>query len=204
MNKCSYCNAPEGKPHGTHCSLRSRNGQAYTNGNGLIAYGIQNEQSDIRAHVGVLSGKVYVYRTEDGLKAIETFDRKPRPASQPGVNFVTAYGFAVPWRDIPRIVAIPCKSLIDMHNIRESDSTSDKGDKAAQVVETLIRYGWFPLPVEPQSVTSASIQRQGVDLIVQGKWRIQVKCDFRAGDGHEKCTGNLYLQIAERNPFKAT
>ena len=36
-------------------------------------------------------------------------------------------------------------------------------------------------------------------IVVNGKWRIQVKCDYDAGPGG---TGNLFLQTAECNPLK--
>lgn len=172
--------------------------------NGFVPYGIQNEQSDIRAHVGVLAGCVYVYRTADGIQAISGHNGKPKQAFQPGVDYATALGYPIPWKNIPRILAIPCRKLIEHYNILPTDTTSEKGVKASRVVESLIRSGYFPLPVKPEEVKSAVIQRQGIDLIVQGQWRIQVKCDYRAGEGHRECTGNLYLQIAELNPLKAT
>jgi hypothetical protein len=193
---CRDCNAPDGKTHATNCAL--------VKGSPALAdFGIQNEQSDIRAHVGVLAGAVYVYRTADGLKALEQHEGELKVATQPGVNFVTSKGYAVPWQNIPRIRSIPCKKMIAYFDFRESDSTSEKGRKASSVVERLIEAGYFPLPIEPSIVSSVSIQRQGVDLIVSGTWRIQVKCDFRAGSGHARCTGNLFLQVAECNPLKA-
>jgi len=190
MSNCSYCHAPDGKPHTKTCLSR------------LVNYGIQNEESDIRAHVGVLAGKVYVYRTADGLMAIEQWQGEARPAYQPGVSYPTALGYPLPWRNIHRVLAIPCKGFIDYEQFSDSDSTSSKGEKASSVVERLIRSGYFPLPADPTVIKDSSIQRKGIDLIVSGKWRIQVKCDFRAGDG-PGCTGNLFLQVAESNPLKA-
>jgi len=191
---CPHCYAPEGKPHTKVCPRY--NGQPK-----LVEYGIQNEQSDLRAHVGVLSGKVYVYRTSDGVAAIRVHRGPLLSATQSGVSFKTAKGYAIPWKNISRILAIPCQNLIDSQNFSENDSTSQKGEKASNVVEHLIRCGYFPLPIEPINIGSPAIQRQGIDLIVEGKWRIQVKCDFKAGDG-PNCTGNLYLQTAELNPFR--
>lgn len=210
MHQCGFCNAPLGKQHATNCPKTG----IFTNGgsNGVVSgtatenfphlatYGIQNEQSDIRAHVGVLAGTVYVYRTKDGLRSIELFGGDAKLAYQPGVTYATAKGYPVPWQSIPRIIAIPCKKLIEKMEFQIAESTSDKGRKASLVVEQLIRFGHFPLPVEPIEIQSTHIQRKGIDLIVAGEWRIQVKCDYRAGDG-EGCTGNLYLQTAELNPF---
>ncbi len=47
------------------------------------------------------------------------------------------------------------------------------------------------------------MQIRGVDIVVRGQWRIQVKCDYDAGRGKDGSgTGNLFLQVAERNPLK--
>jgi hypothetical protein len=51
----------------------------------FINYGIQNEKSDIRAHVSVVNRGVFVFQTSAGVEAIEK--HKPRAvwAGQPGV-----------------------------------------------------------------------------------------------------------------------
>ena len=172
----------------------------------LVDYGIHTEESDIRAHVCVIAGKTYVYRTQHGVKVLESGRYKSRLAYQPGVSYATANGYPVPWTDIPGIVPIPCGWLIEEMGFNETDSTSLKGQKASRVVERLIRIGWFPLPIVASEVTDANIQRSGIDLIVSGRWRIQVKCDYKGGgdkSNGSRTTGNLYLQVAECNPLKA-
>ena len=63
----------------------------------LHDYGIQNEQSDIRAHVGVRARTVYVFRTEEAKRLVASMRKdEGRFASQPGVVGPTAFGFAVP------------------------------------------------------------------------------------------------------------
>lgn len=175
----------------------------------LVEYGIQNEQSDLRAHVGVLAGKVYVYSTVKGLATLRDGLAKglyqPRAAytevgHRGGAKLQTATGYAVPVGHI-RHVAVEAADIIKAQGFIETDSTTAKGAKAQNVVEYLLRRGLFPLPVAAEIVQSIDMQRQGLDLVVRGTWRIQVKCDWRAGTGAPGCTGNLYLQTAECNPF---
>lgn len=173
----------------------------------LVEYGIQNEQSDIRAHVGVLAGKVYVYSTVRGLATLR--DGLAKGLYQPRAAYTnvghrgqvqTATGYAVPVANIKH-VAIDAAGIITAQGFSETDSTTAKGNKAQNVVEYLLKRGLFPLPVAPEIVRDIDMQRQGLDIVVTGRWRIQVKCDWRAGTGHPQCTGNLFLQVAECNPF---
>lgn len=174
----------------------------------LVDYGIQNEQSDIRAHVAVLAGKVYVYSTVKGLATLQAGIQQgiytPRGAytevGHRGEKLQTATGYAVPVADIKHM-AIDAAALIKLQNFAETDSTTVKGNKAVAVVQALLRHGLFPLPVSGEIVTDVHMQRSGLDVVVQGRWRIQVKCDWRAGSGAPGCTGNLFLQTAECNPF---
>lgn len=49
----------------------------------LVEYGIQNEQSDIRAHVCVVAKRVYVYSTDEGKRIAATGRFKSLPAYTP-------------------------------------------------------------------------------------------------------------------------
>lgn len=169
----------------------------------LVDFGIQNEGSDIRAHVCVLARTVYVYPTVCGIKAIESGKYKARPAKQPGYESATAWGYLVPPDEIERCVPVSASKVIMAAMFRQDDSTSIKGEKAVAVVAHLLRIGWFPLPVDPKIILDAEMQIAGTDILVQAKYRIQVKCDYQGGKGMI-CTGNLYLQTAEINPFKRT
>lgn len=173
----------------------------------LVDYGIQNEQSDLRAHVAVLAGRVYVYSTVKGLATLN--DGLAKGLYQPRAVYTnvghrgqvqTATGYAVPVGHIKH-VAVDAADIIRAQEFKETDSTTAKGVKAQSVVEYLLRRGLFPLPVLAEIVRDVDMQRKGLDLVVRGTWRIQVKCDWRAGTGHPQCTGNLYLQTAECNPF---
>lgn len=169
----------------------------------LVNYGIQNEGSHIRAHVCVLAGKVYVYPTTEGVRALETTLQKGRTATQPGMDKPTAYGYAIPIEEIERCVPISAKGIIKTARFALDDTTSAKGAKAVKVVAELLRVGWFPLPVDPQIIEDAEMQIKGADINVRASFKIQVKCDYKGGDG-PGCTGRLYLQVAEINPFKQT
>jgi len=166
----------------------------------LVDYGIQTEDSDIRAHVSVVAGKVYVFPTKLAVALVKSGKYPERKAWQPGIPYPTAKGYIIPWRDIPNIVPVAASKFIREQNFGSEDSTTLKGEKASNVVEGLVRLGWFPLAVLPIVSEDTEIQRRGIDIIVHCTWRIQVKCDFHAGEGG---TGNLFLQVAERNPFGA-
>lgn len=167
----------------------------------LVEYGILNERSDYRAHVCVLAETVYVFPTRSAIKAIQSGKYDGKPAYQPGYNKPTAWGFPVPVRDLERVIPLWAKVTIQAAAFCEDDSTSVKGDKAVKVVAALLKAGWFPLPVNPKIISDAEMQITGLDIYVRAECRIQVKCDYKGGVGRS-CTGNLYLQTAEINPFK--
>ena len=164
----------------------------------LFNYGIQTEESDLRAHVSIVSNKVYVFPTKPAIELCKTGNYPSKLAWQPGVSYPTARGFVIPWNDIPFIVPVNAEIPILIQKFKEIDSTTVKGKKATNEVAWLLRRGWFPLMgAVPKEPTEMEAQVKGIDLIVSGIWKIQVKCDWKAGEGG---SGNLYLQIAERNP----
>lgn len=168
----------------------------------LVSHGIQNEGSDLRAHVCVLAKTVYIFPTICGQAAISSGKYKGKPATQPGHRHKpTAWGFPVPVNDIERVVSVRVAHSIDQFNFREDDSTSIKGDKATKLVAYMLRKGIFSLPVDPEIILDSDLQIKGTDINVRAKFRIQIKCDYRGGIG-PGCTGNLYLQTDEINPFK--
>lgn len=166
----------------------------------LIKYGIEEEESDIRAHVSVIGGVVYVYPTGDGIKAIKKGIYKKLPVWTNGIQ--TAEGYVVPPQDIPhcRTVELP-EFVIQAAHFNEYDGTSLKGQKAVFVVKWLLKAGMFPLWLSSEIIEDHEMQVKGTDILVRLDTRIQVKCDYNAGD-RIGCTGNLFIQIAECNPFK--
>ena len=171
----------------------------------MINYGIEQENSDLRAHVCVVNKSVYVYSRRAGIAAIEKGESERVSGYQPGVGHATSEGYLVrPW-DIQgcQRVDIPVK-LLAAADFREDDSTTNKGVKAAFVVGQMLKMGLFPLPVEGEDVSDAVLQIQGTDIVVQLSARIQVKCDWYGGfkNPQVKTTGFLFLQVAERNPLR--
>lgn len=167
----------------------------------LSEYGIQTEQSDLRAHVCVTAGMVYVFRTTDALRVLGQGEFGRGYATQPGVTSITGTGYLVPVTRLPAW-AIGAEDAIAEQRFQKTDTTTVKGEKAACVVRRLIQDERFPLAVAESADAGIDAQLAGVDLIV-GRQRVQVKCDYDGGLG-VGCTGNLFLQIAECNPFKAT
>lgn len=169
----------------------------------LFDYGIHNEASNIRAHVGVLSRTLFVFPTSEGVKVMKNFPMVQ--AYQPGVKYPTAKGYIVPPMAIANMRYIPFReSRCD--GFYEHLTTSEKGDRAVEIVNDCLKCGRFPLWLEGDFVTEKEIQITGTDIIVKGTWKIEVKCDFKASlkknNPHVQCTGNLYLQTAECNPHK--
>jgi hypothetical protein len=175
----------------------------------LLDYGIQTEGSDLRAHVCVNAQTVYVYPTTKGLDAIGSGKFRRTSASQPGAAFYTAEGYLVPPSRIWGCYPINAKwAMSQAGPVSFGMSTSLKGEWAVRVVRALLSIGHFPLWGNAEVVSDLDIQIKGVDLIVTTKARIQVKCDYEGGepvrDGAkgERVTGNLFLQVAECNPFR--
>lgn len=179
----------------------------------LVEHGIQTEKSDLRAHVCVNARRVYVFPSSMAADLIETngqkYKRAPAFTTINGSSLRTAEGYIIPWRDIPYIREVNATSVIE-HIIKtsgfgENESTSEKGNKAVAVVARLLQIGHFPLPMDPLIVRDVDMQREGDDIIVQSRHRIEVKCDFRGGGTWQRgsnVTGNLFLQVAECNPLR--
>lgn len=167
----------------------------------LVRYGIFEENSDVRAHVGPIARCVYVYKTREMIEDITNNEYKIVPARQEGVDVVTAEGFLVPF-DRPFIRPIRWHSTPWWEVFCITESTTKKGRKAVNVVKEIMRNGRFPFWVIPTEA-DISLDVNGTDIIVSGRWKTQVKCDFTAGPRKLKgCSGNLYVQIAECNPKK--
>lgn len=170
----------------------------------LYPYGIQTEQSDIRAHVAVLARRILVFQTTEMLKLIEQKFYRNTFAFQDGINQPTAQGYLVSIKDIPDLRILNFQSYDwDSFPTRMAD-TSSKGKAAVVVVCELLRLGRFPLWIEAEEETDSAFQIKGTDIIITTKKLIQVKCDYCAGEKSwaSGCSGNLFIQTAESNPFK--
>lgn len=167
----------------------------------LVDYGIQNEDSDLRAHVCIVAKRVFVFATEHGRAIINQGNYKRVPVRTEGL--VTAEGYLVPPSHIKGCQTVNISGpLLEKYNIQQSDHTSDKGKKAVQIVCDLIKMGRLPLPLKltPDIIKNLSLQIKGIDIILMANIKIQVKCDYNGGLGIGGGSGNLFLQVAECNP----
>lgn len=167
----------------------------------LVNYGIQSEESDIRAHVSIATRHVYIYSTKLGLGIIAQPNGYRLVPVYTG-NIQTAKGYLVPPGDIPGCehVSIPDDVFVDVKfSIR--DNTSEKGRKAVLVVRQMLKRGLLPIDLKVEEIDDEAIQISGTDIIVSTKVKIQVKCDWKAGHRELGGTGNLFLQVAECNPL---
>jgi hypothetical protein len=166
----------------------------------LVAYGIQTEQSDLRAHVCVKAQRIYVYPTRSGVAAVQSGRYRKAPAYTRDIQ--TAEGYLIPPDAIDGCVCwrIPPNWFADAH-FDERATPTEKGARALWLVQCAIRHGAFSLPADPDVVTDAKTQITGADLIVTVTARIQVKCDWNGGHTKYGGTGNLFIQVAECNPF---
>lgn len=172
----------------------------------LVEYGIQNEDSDIRAHVCVAVQRVYVYPTASGVEAINSGKYRKLPAYTRvnGTRIKTAEGFVIPPAHLRKCVYMPIPDhLIDRLAFNPTDSTTEKGEKAVQVITWFLRHGGFPLSVHGEVIEDQDLQVDGLDIYIRLKAKIQVKCDYNGGPKPLGGTGNLFLQVAECNPLRA-
>ena len=171
----------------------------------LVDYGIHNEGSDIRAHVCVVAKTVYVYPTIEGVSVVQSGTYQKRTVKTGA--FVTAEGYLVPPSKIRRCLPVNVKSLFDKYAIDFTDTQSVKGKRAVDIVLHMLKIGYFPFFVATDEVKDEMLQIQGTDIYVNAKMKIQVKCDFEGGEPKkpgergDRVTGNLFLQIAECNPY---
>jgi hypothetical protein len=163
----------------------------------LFEYGIQLENSDIRAHVSPKNQTIYVFETKKGRQAIETHKPVEKFGYQKGFDEPTAKGWLVKPYWINDIREINFKEYEYWNLFDDNWTTTIKGRFAVDCVKKLLKCGRFPIWIDAQEDDREKIQIRGTDIVLYANKRIQVKCD-----SHVAATGNLYLQSAERNPFK--
>jgi hypothetical protein len=168
----------------------------------LFEYGILTEASDIRAHVSVVNQTIYVFPTENGRAAVRTGKYRLVPAGQPGVDGATATGWIVPPDDIEDMRKLRYASWPQWCEfVRVKDDTTTKGSLAVRCVVDAMRLGRFPFWLHAAEDDRENVQIAGTDIVVFCRKRVQVKCDWAAGD-KPMGTGHLFLQKSERNPLK--
>ena len=85
-----------------------------------------------------------------------------------------------------------------------NDTTSRKGELATRLTKKLIEMGELRLKLNPVEINDLDMQISGTDILIRADIKIQVKCDFNGGSKEFGGTGNLFLQIADCNPFRPT
>ena len=164
---------------------------------GLVEYGIFQEKSDIRAHV--TNKYIFVFKTIECLKYISENKNKLKTAyaNQPNCEDPTGYGYLIKPDMINNIRKLQFNTWNRWHEFNNKWSTSKKGTFAVDCVIELIRLGRFPFWLEVKQNDNIKIDIQGTDILVVMNQRIQVKCDYPIIE-----SGNLFIQIKEKNPLK--
>lgn len=176
---------------------------------GLIDYGIQSENSHVRVHVCPRVKRVYVYPTKNGIEAIQTGRYKKKHGFQRGCEEPTSEGYPIPPEEIRNCIEIKVRERAWTYfGFCENHSTAEKGDKAVRMTIMMLKEGLLPIPAASREIKDKDMQVSGTDILVKAnriyheEIRLQVKCDYPGGRKELGGTGNLYLQTAERNPFK--
>ena len=158
-----------------------------------------HEDADLRAHVGVHARTVYVFPPEHALRVGKEHGLQLVNAYQTNVEGPTATGFRVPLDLLrPYLWSAFVPDWSGWAGFDRTLPTSEKGRRAQALVVELLCNGRFPMPTKPEIVTDRQRQIAGIDLVVNVLWKIQVKCDYRAGANG--C--GIYFQLSERNPLR--
>ena len=102
-------------------------------------------------------------------------------------------------KDIVILKNIP-QQWWDMFSVNKDDPTPIKGKRAEIFIRALIAKHKFPEMGYPKISSDINEQHAGIDIAIEPK-HIQVKCDYEGGEGNG-CTGNLYVEYAEKNLYK--
>lgn len=159
----------------------------------LVSYGIQTEKSTHRAHVSLANECIYIFPTQAARDAIAT--GKYRLVSVVVDGMTTAKGYIVPFEDIQ---GGSTTTLDTIGKLTLSHCRPDKkGYFAERALVRSIERGDTSFTASANTIDDYQMQLDGIDIIA-GSASIQAKADLRAGP-KPKGTGNLFLQIAERN-----
>lgn len=169
--------------------------------NRLVAYGIQDEMSHIRAHVCVVAQCVYFFPTKQVRDLVKR--KKYRTAKAHQAGLLTSRGYLVPPSDIPRCVKVDIPNRVMKYaQFSERSNTSGKGNSAVMVVMRLLELNLIHKAIG--IVEDFATQRRGSDVMVYDDYscvHIQVKCDWNGGARTLGGSGNLFIQTHEWNPF---
>lgn len=143
-----------------------------------------------------------MYRTADMVQLVADGDYPEVPASQPGVEGITAKGYLVPIVDIEPQYILKSAAFPWGKYVHKKMNLAQRGDAAVIVVRAAIKGNKFPLWVCGIVESDKDLDISGTDIVVHATRRIQVKYDYGSYPEHEGGTGNFYIQTMERNPLK--
>lgn len=167
----------------------------------LVPYGINEELSDYRAHVGFATRTVYVFETEEMKELIRKGNFTEAFAFIEGIK--TASGKLVSPSSIRKLqsIVIPPRTF-EKWKCFPQDHQLKKAECAVQIVVWMIGEGMIALKAKGVIVHSKSLQIDGCDIIINNQVHMQAKCDYRAGPASSDGSGYLFIQTEECNPFK--
>jgi hypothetical protein len=169
----------------------------------MVIYGIGDEESDFRVHVGVLAHRIFIFRTSAARDAIQQHTYRLVPTVSRDRE-TTAWGYCVPPGDIDGLVEWDTRLMSELEwwkKFHVWDKEGVKGKKAQNLIVSLLTKLSGEKPI---IVTNKAEQISGNDIWFRGK-RIQIKCDWRASSTRDEkagTTGNLYVQTHETNVSK--
>jgi hypothetical protein len=183
----------------------------------LIAYGIQSESSTHRVHVDLPERKLYIYRTEEGVKVLpdpiiplDIYDWEGTYYNYPyytlrsqgkykDLKIATSRGARVDAKDIggcreiniPDDIPIPA-DVSNGYNL----TTTSLGQIAVSVTKEMGKRNMLVVDIQITEVNIYLDQIKGIDAKSHNPVLLQIKCD-------RWCSKNgLFLQTHEWNPFK--
>lgn len=172
-----------------------------TGNRNLVNYGIQNEGSDFRCHVGYQVQRVYVFPTQSGRIALNTGLYRKVPVVTNGI--ITAEGYPIPISHIDGMkeIIIPINTY-SKYKITKDQRKNLMGQLATAIVVDMLIANLIPLPVALGPEPDKALQIDGCDILINASLKVQVKCDWMAGSKSLGGSGNVFLQVAECNPWK--
>jgi len=180
---------------------------------GLYEHGINQAKCDLWCNVGYRMMSVYIFSPDDVIDVIKRSSFREGYVYAPGGR-ITAKGIHVMPKLIKGIVIKPIP--LDIFNkfmkpVKDSKSTSEKGQAAALTLTAMIGDGCVDLPGVVCDVTDQTDQYACKDLKLADNRTIEVKFDMDAGTknpSHKDVNNvvvpydSLFVQTHENNKYK--
>lgn len=173
---------------------------------GLYYYGIQSEKAYLRAHVGVLAKTLFVFERKPAVVLILSVEYPWVFSRQDGVEGYHGIGYLVPPGDLRQVWTCPLEEEW-LLGFTEGMDTTIAGRRAEEIVKRCFESGRMGSPKKLEFQEGRQKQIFGADFKMERTGDlIEAKLDYRssliAHTPQDRCTGNLFLQVWERNPLK--